>query len=139
MEKFSAIADNITRIKKIIEHVRLFSRNQQDTQVKFDVVKTIKDALSMINVQCQQHQIKIVEEIEPDTVKTMGNRYRLEQVLINLLSNAKPNFTTWRLKKINIYVIMKSGFQKHLFLTRSQVPLCIYTFDYDVIFAKWPM
>ncbi len=50
-----------------------------------------------------------------------------------------PNFTTWRLKKINIDVIMKSGFQKHLFLTRSQVPLCIYTFDYDVIFAKWPM
>ena len=89
VEKSTAITHNIIRIKKIIEHVRLFSRGQKDTQVRFNVVKTIKDAMSMVNVQCQHHQIKIIEEIEPVCLETIGNSNRLEQVLINLITNSK--------------------------------------------------
>ncbi|MBC8415513.1 MAG: GHKL domain-containing protein, partial [Candidatus Cloacimonetes bacterium] len=39
--------------------------------------------------QFKNHNITIVEEMEPDLPQTVGNKYRLEQVILNLLSNAR--------------------------------------------------
>ncbi len=89
-EKSAFIDENITRINKIIEHIRLFSRDQQQggTQ-KIDIVKTLENALSMIQMQFKNHNISIVKEIEQVVLETIGNKYRLEQVILNLLSNAR--------------------------------------------------
>ncbi|TSA26332.1 tetratricopeptide repeat protein [bacterium] len=89
-EKSAFIDENITRINKIIEHIRLFSRDQQQggTQ-KIDIVKTLENALSMIQMQFKNHNISIVKEIEQVGLETIGNKYRLEQVILNLLSNAR--------------------------------------------------
>lgn len=88
-EKSQFIDRNIERINNIIEHIRLFSRDQKETKQKFDVAQTIEDALSMISTQCKNHNIGIKTDIEPGEYFTLGNKYRLEQVLLNLLSNAK--------------------------------------------------
>ncbi len=88
-EKSDFIDQNIKRINNIIEHIRLFSRDQKETKQKFNIAQTIKDALSMISTQCKNHNIKIITEIASEEYFTLGNRYRFEQVLLNLLSNAK--------------------------------------------------
>jgi two-component system, NtrC family, sensor kinase len=89
-EKRAFINQNIDRIKRIIEHIRLFSRDQQNNRnERFDIAETLENALSMISTQCSNHNINIIKEISSAGMATLGNKYRFEQVILNLLSNAK--------------------------------------------------
>ncbi|MCF7794432.1 MAG: tetratricopeptide repeat protein [Candidatus Cloacimonetes bacterium] len=89
-EKSNFIEENITRINKIIEHIRLFSRDQQqESSQNVDVKEVLENAFSMIQIQFKNHNITIEKVVENKKVSILGNKYRLEQVLLNLLSNAK--------------------------------------------------
>ncbi|MBN2829757.1 MAG: tetratricopeptide repeat protein, partial [Candidatus Cloacimonetes bacterium] len=82
--------ENIERIKRIIEHVRLFSRDSKaDTIDLFNVKDVINSSLLLIEVQCGNHRISIKRDFDDTPVKILGNKYRFEQVLLNLLTNAK--------------------------------------------------
>ncbi|MBE0651841.1 MAG: response regulator [Bacteroidales bacterium] len=89
-DKFSVLFHDVDRINQIIEHVRIFSRDQQNVfREEIDPVKVILNALSMIKVQMQNHNVNLEMEIEEDQMIVIGNQYRLEQVVVNLLSNAR--------------------------------------------------
>lgn len=88
--KFSVLFHDIERINKIIQHVRTFSRDQQNTVMdRVDVIQVIKDALSLVVVQMQNHDVKLIQQVPKKPVFVEGNRYRLEQVMLNLISNAQ--------------------------------------------------
>ncbi len=81
---------HIERIKKIIEHIRLFSREQQSSAIRLlDVREVIASTLSMVQVQCNEHNIRLNIETADEPALVLGNPYRLEQVLLNLIVNAK--------------------------------------------------
>jgi signal transduction histidine kinase len=87
--KAEYIFEDIKRIKQIINHVRTFSRDQaKETKELIDLETTIKDALSMVATQYQNHQVTIHTEYETGCY-AYGNKYKLEQVLLNILSNSK--------------------------------------------------
>lgn len=88
--KVDVLFNDIERIQKIIEHVRLFSRDQ-DKSIKevISINKVVKDALSFVSKQFAGHNVEMVINIPDKTIETIGNHYRLEQVILNLLSNAK--------------------------------------------------
>lgn len=89
-EKSAFFEENINRIAQIIEHIRLFSRDQQvGGRHKFDVVQTLDKALSMVNMQFKNHNINLIREFPAGKLEVLGNKYRLEQVIVNLLFNAK--------------------------------------------------
>ncbi len=82
--------EDIERIKTIIDHIRTFSRGQQQTEFsKVDINKVIHNALSIINNLYSNHQINFILDLKETDNFVHGNQYRLEQVLLNLLSNAK--------------------------------------------------
>ena len=88
--KIDAMFHDIDRIRRIISHVRVFSRDQKnliDDEVSINDV--IRDSLSLIRRQYQNHNIKITLKLSAEDYLTVGNKYRLEQVFLNLLSNAK--------------------------------------------------
>lgn len=88
--KISQTFEDIERIKTIIDHIRSFSRDQENLEVgKVDVRKVIHNALSMINTQYTNHNINFILDLKESNNYILGNQYRLEQVLLNLLSNAK--------------------------------------------------
>ena len=88
--KIDILFQDIDRIKQTIEHVRIFSRDQQNTTVgKVQINKVIRDALSMISRQLSEQNIELIVYESENDLKTKGNQYRLEQVILNLLSNAK--------------------------------------------------
>lgn len=88
--KCDSLFTDIERIKSIIEHIRVFSR-EQNTMLfeKIDVNESVRNALSLIQTQYSNHHIEVKLELEEAISYAIGNKYKLEQVLINLLSNAK--------------------------------------------------
>jgi signal transduction histidine kinase len=88
--KINSLFDDIARIKKIIEHIRTFSRDQEDEKHdRVSVNEVINNALSLITIQYRNHNINLSLELAADDFFTFGNKYKLEQVILNLLSNAK--------------------------------------------------
>ncbi|MFA5329066.1 MAG: PAS domain S-box protein [Prolixibacteraceae bacterium] len=88
--KINKVFDNISRIKKIIDHVRTFSRDQDDfTQSDFEINTSIKNSISMVSEQFLQKEISINFHPDPNIPTISGNAYRFEQVILNMLINAK--------------------------------------------------
>lgn len=88
--KINVLFNDINRIKKIIEHVRTFSRDQQNASIKLiNVNEVAKNAISLINSQYTENKVDLVVNIPSSSFNTLGNPFRLEQVFINILSNAK--------------------------------------------------
>lgn len=88
--KIRVILGDINRIRKVIDHIRLFSREQQsETCDPFIVNESIENALSMIQEQYHQHDIKVKLDLHDSLSPVLGNVFKYEQVILNLLSNAK--------------------------------------------------
>jgi len=88
--KINALFKDIDRIRQIINHVRVFSRDQDSEMLEeVDLNEVIYDALSMVSKQYNNHNIKIILKLAEGKYYTLGNKYRIEQVILNLLSNAK--------------------------------------------------
>jgi len=88
--KSNKIFDNLTRIRNIIDHIRVFSRNQFEyIPIAFNINKSIENAVSMILEQFKHLGINLNIELSAQIPEIVGNIYQFEQVIINLLTNAK--------------------------------------------------
>jgi PAS domain S-box-containing protein len=89
-KKFATIFEDIDRIRNIINHIRVFSKDQDVRDFeKIDVNEVIKNALGMVVTQYKNHNVNILLKLSHDVLFSYGNKYKLEQVILNLLSNAK--------------------------------------------------
>ncbi len=89
-KKTQKIYDSIFRIKNIIDHVRVFSRSQDDAiSTPFDVNESISNAISMISEQFRNKMIELKVNKDDSLPPVYGNTYQFEQVILNLLNNSK--------------------------------------------------
>jgi len=88
--KSDKIFENITRMRNIIDHIRAFSRSQDDYLLTFfDLNSSIENAVSMIGEQYKHLGISLNLHLNKQIPQLFGNNYKFEQVIINLLINAK--------------------------------------------------
>lgn len=88
--KINALFKDIDRIRQIINHVRIFSRDQDATLNEIvDLNSIVHDALSLVSMQYYNQNIQVNLNLADEKCYTIGNKYRVEQVVLNLLSNAK--------------------------------------------------
>jgi len=89
-EKLKHIDGYFERIKQIIEHIRIFSRDQKSVLFEdVDINQSVKDALSLLRTQFANHNVKLLTNLQKNITATKGNKFKLEQVILNLLANAK--------------------------------------------------
>lgn len=91
-EKSTKIFDSIHRMRNIIDHVRNFARGNDDVILSsFSVIEPLNNALSLYTEQLKNNGIEVVQNIQSHAHNTFmhGNTYKIEQVLLNLLSNAR--------------------------------------------------
>ena len=88
--KCSAVAKDIERIRRVIDHVRLFARSSpEEYRTRFEPGTSLENALSLTGTQLASRQIDSIITVEPDLPSLYGNPYKYEQVILNLLSNAR--------------------------------------------------
>lgn len=89
-EKMNIVSADIERVRRVIDHVRIFARSTpEDHQVLFSVSKCVDNALALIGVQLATHGVDVRLKLADSLPEIFGNPYQYEQVILNLLSNAR--------------------------------------------------
>ncbi|MFP4442236.1 MAG: PAS domain S-box protein [Spirochaetia bacterium] len=89
-DRMYTILRYIDRIRSIISHVRMFSREQSAApHTVFSANEAVTNSHSLVNNQYRKFGITIEMDLDMELPPIVGNVYRLEQVIINLISNAK--------------------------------------------------
>ena len=91
--KLSRILEQITRASKLIEHLKLYGRRSDspDSQSysRFDLREAVQTALTLFKEQLAAEQIDLRSDIPPEPLWVHGDSLLTEQVIINVLSNAR--------------------------------------------------
>jgi PAS domain S-box-containing protein len=90
LNKIETIKQNLNRIKSIIEHVKTFSRPgyiSKFTEVNLN--RAVESALMLIFQQIKSQDIHLVLKLHPEPLFIAGDMIKMEQIIINLINNAK--------------------------------------------------
>lgn len=90
LNKFERLESQVKRASKIVDHMRIFGRNSEIKSTLFDPAETIHGAILLTQEGMRKKSVEMIVEKGLITLpKVEGHADRFEQVLINLLSNAK--------------------------------------------------
>jgi two-component system C4-dicarboxylate transport sensor histidine kinase DctB len=105
---FDLIGTQINRITRIIKSLRAFARKEKETIEVIDLQEVIKETLSLSKSRIDFEKVNIEWHPEDKEIMVMGGHVRLQQVVINLLTNAIDSMQNKKNKKIFIK-ILESG------------------------------
>ncbi len=118
------ISRQVTKVMRIIEHMRVFSTLSKENITDTNLFWTINGALSFFREQFRIFLIKLHEETSEEVPYILTDNQKIEQILVNLLANAR-------------YAVMKKADQVKNF--PMQVWVRLYEEELsDEIMAKIP-
>lgn len=85
---FQRIDDLIDRMGAITRQLKSFARKGGDAFEPLDLRNCVREALTMMEPRLREQRVLVVRTLPKEPVMVMGDRLRLEQVLINLMRNA---------------------------------------------------
>lgn len=88
LQELHSAMHQVRKATEIISHLRTFGRVTSVSREPVSITQVISRALSLVQEQLRLRQIE-VQLFLPEEVIVMGNAIQLEQVFINLLTNAR--------------------------------------------------
>jgi two-component system, NtrC family, C4-dicarboxylate transport sensor histidine kinase DctB len=88
LSSFQRIDDLIDRMGAITRQLKSYARKGQDAFAPLDVREALSSALAMMEPQLKSRRVAIHRTVPDMPAMILGDRLRLEQVIINLLRNA---------------------------------------------------
>ncbi len=86
----SEIYMDINKLNKLIEHIQVFSSQQKTEFLEdFSINDAIQNALSMMKVKLADLHIDLQLELKDNLPMVKGNTYKFEQVIVNIINNAR--------------------------------------------------
>jgi PAS domain S-box-containing protein len=82
------IVTNVERASGVIKHVRDFARQSEPVSSRVNINDPINDVFKVLGHQLKVHDVEVELELDPDVPDIFAEHNRLEQVFINLVSNA---------------------------------------------------
>jgi C4-dicarboxylate-specific signal transduction histidine kinase len=76
------------RASKIIERIRAIARNTPVTFETLDLNEIVEGVLAVVQPEFRHQEIVVDVELQPGRLLAVGDRIQLQQVMLNLLSNA---------------------------------------------------
>jgi signal transduction histidine kinase len=87
-EAFKLIAADGHRAGAVVENIRANFRNDLRTRTSLDINELIREALALERSDLEKHRILVQVEPNGPLPEVRGNRVQLQQVLLNLITNA---------------------------------------------------
>ena len=108
------IFEDIVRVREIVDHIRVFSSGQKESVYeRFSVSDCVNSAISIIRRQYQNHNISLLLHLNENLPDMLGNPHKVEQVIHNLLSNARD--------AVNEREEKEEGFKKQIDIETGQI------------------
>jgi len=105
VDQLKLISSGARRIDEIIQHMRSFwVTPDREVRETFSLDSTVQEALSLIDRQLHTHMIESVVELNSRNFTMVGNRIHLEQIVINLVTNALQALDSQSTKGKQIWV-----------------------------------
>ena len=101
---FGRIDDLIERMGAITRQLKSYARKGQDALSPVNMADALASSLSMMEPQLRQRRVQINRGLPPEPVEVMGDRLRIEQVMVNLLRNAIDATKTVRAPQVDIFL-----------------------------------
>jgi|SRR5579859_3037629 len=126
----------VRKATEIISHLRTFGRAAAVSREPVAIKPVIERALSLMHEQLRLREIEVAFNLEPDDPIVIGNAIQLEQVFINLLTNARDAMTDAPRKTISITSTVQAG-KLHLIFrdTGAGIPMGLEKRIFDPFFT----
>ena len=107
LSSFQRIDDLIDRMGAITRQLKSYARKGAEAFEPVDTRAALSSALAMMEPQLKTRKVNIARSLPSEPVMILGDRLRLEQVIINLLRNALD--ATKGVKEPSIDIILAVG------------------------------
>lgn len=115
------VEEHITHMEHIVNNIRVFSRKSDGRFVPLGINEVIRSTTSLFSHQFTSHNIALIEELCEPIPQIRGNKVKLQQVIINLLSNARDALNEVQDKREKKVIINTSHSQMD-----QTVKICVY-------------
>ena len=92
----------VHKATQIISHLRTFGRAAPSEHQQLNINHVIEQSLSLLLEQLRLHSIEVKLELDTNNPVILGNAIQLEQVFMNLLTNARDALVNANKKSITI-------------------------------------
>ncbi|WP_371812066.1 ATP-binding protein [Ruegeria sp. R13_0] len=107
LASFGRIDGLIERMGAITRQLKSYARKGADAFSPVNLGEALASSLSMMEPQLRQRHVKITQILPEDPVIVMGDRMRIEQVMVNLLRNALD--ATKSVAEPDVEIILAAG------------------------------
>lgn len=83
------ITEQVDRASRIINQMRHLTRKIEPQFILLDVNSTLRESVEFLNPQFKLHGIKVELDLAENIPSIIGDKIRLEQVFLNILTNAR--------------------------------------------------
>jgi len=90
-ENLELISEQAGRMGKIILHMRVFSRQDTSDFIAFNPARAVRNACEMMRSQLELESVTLDIHLPETNHAILGSESQLEQVLINMITNARDS------------------------------------------------
>lgn len=105
--ELSNAMQQVRKASEIISHLRTFGRAAPVSREPVAINEVIQRALSLLHEQIRLRQIELQVKLSPSDPVVIGNAIQLEQVFVNLLTNARDAVAASPRRLISIECVTK--------------------------------
>ncbi|WP_295313349.1 ATP-binding protein [Roseobacter sp.] len=105
LSSFGRIDDLIERMGGITRQLKSYARKGQEAFSPVDMGDALASSLSMMEPQLRQRHVQITRAVPDAPVMVMGDRLRIEQVMVNLLRNAIDATKSERQPRVEVMLV----------------------------------
>lgn len=115
--KLNRIMAQVDRAASIITRMRVFGRMPDGPPVIYDVRDACREALTLVEQRLRRDSISVRKELGEAPLQVRGHQNQLEQVLVNLLINARDALQRSTRTDKTITLSVRRGSAGHVLLT----------------------
>ena len=130
------------RCKNLVQDLLTFSRLEKGEKEEIDLNSTIETALSLVSAQGKVKNVEIEKNIEPSLPRVLGNSTQIQQIIVNLSSNAfdaMPDGGMLKIRAKGIHDNGKSRVQIDVEDTGSGIPETVQKKIFEPFFTTKPI